>query len=479
MKHFRLALLLGSFWPACTDAQNFAGLAASRYAGIHQVYSNPALIAGSPYRVQLNLLAGNANIYNNYADWAGPYRLSRLVFGGVPDKYLNSDGGPAFEPEYFRENLNGKSKNITGWAEVRGPGALFDLGQGNSLAITTRMRAAVQGFGLSENLLSLIRQGFDLAALWNVTNVDNAFTVNGNAYGEIALTYAGTLSQQGPHVWKAGFTVKKLVGFYSAHIRNRGLSYRVVEDPDRPGRGLFVLDKMDLDFGYTDQEATRGGLNLRKFLGSKMPGSGWGADLGISYEYQPEEDGDYTLRLSASVLDLGAVRYEDKEQIRGYNVQRENRTIRQEEFDGITGSDELVRFIETKMELQPSEAKTRFTSGLPTALNLQADIRMGDMFYLGATYIRDLRAANAISMRQPTMLTVTPRWEFGKGLEIALPVHWIFQTLSPGVAVRLGPAFAGTDNLIGLFGSGSRIAPKGMDLYAGLTVPLGKPASRK
>lgn len=473
-KIFWFFLLLEA--PLVGSAQNFNGIAHSTSAGIHSVYTNPALIAGSKYKLHINLFAGNANIYNNYADWTGPYKLNRLIFGGIPDQYLRPDGRPALEPTYFRENIDGKPKNGTGWAEVRGPGILIGLGRNQSLAITSRARASVQAFGVSENLLSLVRQGFDFATLWNITNVDNKFSVNGNIYGELALTYGATMIEAGPHTLKGGVTAKKIVGFYSAHIRNRDLSYRVIEDPERPGKGLFVMDKFDADFGYTTQEPIQDGVGLRKFLGGKMPGSGWGFDLGFAYEYNADEDqsGRYNLRLSASIMDVGTVRYEDRNQIKGYTILRTNKTIRQEDFDNVKGSDELVKLIESRMELQPGEAKSSFVTGLPMALNTNADVRLSNELFVNVSYIKDLRTVNALSARQPTVFSVTPRWESESGMEIAVPLNWMFGTFSPGVSVRLGPVFAGTDNMVGLFSNGRRFSARGMDVYAGLSLPLFK-----
>lgn len=457
------------------QAQNFNGIAHSNAAGTNKVYTNPALIAGSPYKLHVNLFSGGANISNNYADWVGPYKLNRLVFGGIPKAYGNSDGSPALEPEYFRENLNGKPKDGTGWAEVRGPGVLIGLGRNHSIAITSRARASIQAFGVSENFLSLVRQGFDFATLWNITNVDNKFSLNGNIYGELAFTYAANLIEEGPHQLKGGVTVKKLVGFYSAHIRNRELTYRVIEDPERPGKGLFVMDRMDADFGYTTQESIKDGVGLRKFLGSKMPGSGWGFDVGMVYEFNPDYDEEpYRLRLSAALMDVGSIHYEDPSKIKGYTILRTNRTIQEEDFANIKGSDELVRLIESKMELQPNEAKTSFTSGLPMSLNTNADLRLNSSLYVTVSYIKDLRNVNVLSARQPTVFSVVPRIETESGLEVAVPLTWIFQTFSPGLSVRLGPVFAGTDNLIGLVSNSRRLAPKGMDVYAGLSIPLFK-----
>ncbi|MFT4032992.1 MAG: DUF5723 family protein [Siphonobacter sp.] len=469
-----------------THAQNFMGISQSNYAGTNSVYVNPALLADSRYKFYINLGAVNVNVFNNYAKWVGPYKLTRLFLGGIPKQYQNSDGSPALQPTYFKEILDGKTKNGTSSAEVRGPGVLFSVGNNHTFAVTTRARASLQAYGFSENMLSLIRQGLDLATLWNITNVDNRFSANGNAYGEVALSYASTLIDAGKHYLKGGITAKRLVGFYSAHIRNRELSYRVIEDPQNPGKGLLVLDKMDADFGYTLQNFTKDGLSPGKFLGHKMPGLGWGFDAGLVYEFRPivngyldektgkpdVESNKYKIRVSASLMDVGTIRYEDPALIKGYTINRSGKTIREDDFNDVKGSDELVRLIEDKLDLQASEAKNHFVSGLPMALNTNIDFRLGEEFCINVAYIRDLRSISSISMRQPTIFAITPRIESEVGIEIAVPLTWVYNTFSPGVSVKIGPVFAGTDNLIGLFGATKMMVPQGLDVYAGISVPI-------
>ncbi len=467
-------------------AQNFLGISTGNASGTHGMYLNPASIADSRHKVYVNLGAGLLHVDNNYARWNAPFSLFNAVLGRVPSTWKNKDGSVNFQPNNFREILDGKSKDGTVLAEFRGPSVLFTLGNYTVVALSTRVRATGQVTGANQEFLSLIRAGFNESNFWNVTNVDNRFNVNANLYGEIGASLGQVLtSLDSPHFLKAGFTAKYLSGFYSGHFINRGLNYRVSPDPNDPNRGLLLVEKLDAEFGYVQQTPLDGGFTLGKFLGSQVPGHGWGFDAGLIYEYRPwideyrtpsgrydvEED-KYRFRLGVALLDMGKIYYKGTNTVRGYSVQRTNKVVTEQDFNEVSGSDELVAVLEKKLDLKPSEAKTAFNVGLPTTLSLNMDWRLGHEFYLNVTYLKNLHGATDIAVRQPTVLAITPRLAAEGFLELSLPLLFINNAFSPGVALRVGPVFVGTDNLLGVFGSVKTLAPQGTDLYAGLVVPV-------
>ncbi len=478
---FLLAGLLSAGW---AQAQNFMGVAPTNYGGTHTLYLNPSAAADSRYRLYVNLGAVNFHLNNNYAQWVGPYKMTRLVTGRAPDEFRNSDGGVALEPQYFRERLDGKPKQGTAWSEVRGPSVLLNVGSKTGLALTTRLRAAVQVDGASERLLSLVRLGLDVPALWNVTNVDNRFNTNANVYTEVGGTLARTLVDGGRHFLKAGGTVKYLSGIYGAYVQNRGLSYRVIPTG---AEGRLLLENLDADFGYVDQVPLDNALRLGTLFGQGTPGQGWGFDLGLTYEFRPfvddyrydhdgqerldPEENKYTIRLGVALLDLGRIDYRDPALVRNYRVQRTNTDINLSDFEDVTGSDELLRTLEQTLDVQDSEVTTSFSTGLPTALSANADVRLGNEFYVNVTLLHNLRSARSISLRQPNVLAVTPRIEASE-LTVAVPMQIVNNQFTFGAALQLGPILVGTDNLIGLLGATKMLTPQGVDAYAGLSIPV-------
>lgn len=479
----RKLLLLLALVSIRAAAQNFLGISTSNASGTHGLYLNPASIADSRHKFYFNLGAANLHVNNNYARWNAPFSVFRAVTGNVPSAWKNGDGSVNFQPYNFRE-IDGNLKNGTLWTEFRGPSMLISLGNSTAVAFTTRLRAAGQVYGANREFVSLLRQGFNETTLWNVTNVDNRFNVNANIYGEIGGSLAQVLTPlDAVHFVKVGFTAKYLSGFYSGHFINRGLTYRVAPDPQNPNQGILLVEKLDAEFGYSTQTPLEGGFSIGKFLGSKIPGHGWGFDAGLVYEYRPwideytgggydKEEDKYRFRLGVALLDAGRIHYDDPTNVRGYTVLRTNRQFSEADFREVSGSDELVGVLEQKLDLKPSEAKTEFNVGLPTALSLNLDWRLGNEFYVNVAYLKDLHAANAIAMRQPTLLAVTPRLQAEGILELSVPLVFINGAFSPGVALRVGPVFVGSDNILGVFGSLKTLKPQGTDIYAGVAIPI-------
>lgn len=468
------------------------GVAPTNYGGTHSLYLNPSAAADSRYRVYVNLGAANFHFNNDYAQWVGPFKLTRLLTGSVPQEFRNSDGSVALQPQYFRERLDGQPKQGTAWTDVRGPSVLLNFGP-TGVALTTRLRAVGQVDGASERLLALVRLGLDVPALWNVTNVDNRFNTNANVYTEIGGTLARTLVDGGRHFLKAGGTVKYLSGIYGAYVHNRDLSYRVIPTGSE---GRLLLENLDAQFGYVGQASVDNSLRLGTLFGQGTPGQGWGFDVGMTYEFRPfvedyryphngrerldPEENKYTLRLGLALLDLGRITYQDPTVVRNYQVQRSGTNVALTAFDDVKGSDELLSTLVSTLDVQDSEITNSFSTGLPAALSANADVRLGNEFYVNVTLLRNLRGPDEISLRQPNVLAITPRIEASE-LTLAVPMQLINSHFTFGAALQLGPLLVGTDNLIGLLGATKTFTPQGVDAYAGLSIPIRarKPAAHR
>lgn len=107
------------------------------------------------------------------------------------------------------------------------------------------------------------------------------------------------------------------------------------------------------------------------------------------------------------------------------------------------------------LDIGPSDSKTTFQSGLPTALNLNVDYNIVSRFYVNATWIHSLRGKYAVSMHQPSLIAITPRLDT-KGLTLALPfsVYNNYSVFAVGGMLKVGPYFIGSDNIGGAFNIG-------------------------
>lgn len=466
------ALLLLAFLGTtmASSAQNMLGVSTSRYGGTNRIYINPALAADSPSKLYLNGFTANLHVNNNYVRYQAPYSLLRLLTGLVPTDYQRPDGSLDFSVDYTREKLDGKPKNGTLWGEVRGPSMLIQANRRGAFAITTRLRAAAQVTGASERLLSAVRAGLGNGGLFGIPGTDNQFAAMTNTYSELGLTYAGPIWEDEGRRLLLGVTGKALLGYNAQQFINRGLSYRITTDTDDLSSAYLEVNQLDATLAYTTFLQNRT-LTPRTLFSPSAPGRGVGFDIGLTYVSQYDADSP-ALRVGAALTDVGGLSYRgDKYE---YNNLDEN-PVRfvSSDFNNISGSVAIARVIQQRLSAGRNPDSNRFRAGLPTALNLTFDYALPQGMAVSITYLQDARSAQASAVHQPTLLAVTPRYDT-RWLTVAVPVAYLNRGLTAGASVRVGPAWLGTDNLLGLLGNTTvGIRPRGLDIYAGVAFGIG------
>jgi hypothetical protein len=468
----KYSLLLGTLFLTTTAAfaQNMLGISTSRYGGTNRLYINPSLAADSPTEVFLNIGTVNGHLDNNYVRYQAPFSLFQLITGSIPDQYRKPNGALDFSTNYTRENLDGNPKNGTLSGEVRGPAILKRVGERSAFAITTRFRAIAQVTNASQELLSAIRSSLNDGGIYGIPNRSNQFGVNTNTYAEVGVTYAGTLFEGDGNKLLLGATAKVLLGYNAQHLINRGLDYQIAIDPNNINSALLEVNRFDATLGYTTYLQNRG-LGLGTLFSPSAPGRGVGLDIGLTYISQYDSDSP-ALRLGAAVTDIGGLTYKG-EQYEYNSVQTNPIVFRSSDFDRIGNAGDLLDVIRSKFNANRAPDATRFQAGLPMSLNLTADYQLPDGAGISLTYLRDMRSNQATSVHQPTLLAVTPRYD-KRWLGFALPVAYLNRGLTVGASLRVGPAWLGTDNFLGLVGTSSNgIKPRGLDVYGGVAFGLG------
>lgn len=464
-----LGALLGT--SAASVAQNMLGISTSRYGGTNRLYVNPAFAAAAPQVIYLNGFVGNAHLNNNFLRYQAPFSLLRLLSGTVPDAYRRPDGSVAFEVDYTKELLDGKPKSGTLLGEIRGPAILMRTGTRGAIGITTRFRAVGQVTGASEGVLSSVRAGLGEGVLLGIPSTNNQFSANTNTYSELGLTYAGTVWEGEGRKLLMGATAKVLLGYNAQHLINRGLDYRIVADSINPNSAILEVTRLDATLGYTTFLQNRT-LGLRTLVSPSSPGRGVGLDIGFTYVSQYDTYSP-ALQLGFAVTDMGGLTYRGEEY--GYSNIGDNPVqFTSRDFNDLNGSVGIARRIQQKLTTGRSADRSSFRAGLPTSLNLTFDYQLPQGFGLNVTYMQDLRSAQATAIHQPTLLALTPRYET-RWLSMAVPLAYLNRGLTAGLSARIGPAWLGTDNLLGLLGnSGNGIRPRGLDVYGGIAFGIGR-----
>ncbi len=467
------------------QAQGWVGLSASNYAGTNALAVNPSSIADSRYRLYLNVIGGDVNLYNNYLKIDPPYGLLAVVRGKVASRYRDDQGRTIFRDTYLKEDLTGRSKFMTLSGEARLPTIQLALPHQQSVAFGSRVRLYVQANNVSENLTRINHFGLGRAddlGLANQLLKDNRFSANVNGWQEFDATYARVLTPNTTHFFKAGATVKYLVGLAGGYINNEGLGYVVYNSDSIQLRDRHVA------YGYTDYRyyARANDFKLANLYNKNRLGRGLGLDLGITYEFRPDHaqydyamDGatglpdqvqnKYRLRVGLAVVDLGRIKYQHQQYVSSSQL-TESATVQLGSLDTLSYRN-LDHVDALVAQLAGVESRTAtFKSSLPRTLNLTADYHLHRHTYVGALWSQSLLSRYAVGARTFSRFTLIPRFEKAK-VEVALPLSLgdDYRRFSVGAMVRIGPAFIGSDNLGGVLGLG-RVS--GYDLYAGVAFAL-------
>lgn len=467
--HKWLGPVLLSFYAIASPAQNFLGLSTSPNGGTHRTYLNPALGAETPHRFFINLGAANLHVDNNYVRYQAPFSVLTLFTGNVPAQYRRDNGNVLFEPDYTTEILDGKPKNATIWGELRGPALQMKLGEtAGVLTFSSRLRGVGQVTGASEQLLSALRSSLNSSALFSIPSRDNQFGVNTNAYSELAVSYANTLVDLDGIRLSGGLTLKYLRGYSAGTFVNQGLDYTLVAGTGVNGQPALVVSQVNADLAYTTFLQNRR-LTPRTLFSRNAPGNGFGVDIGLSLILQPA-DSESSLQLGLALTDLGGLTYTGEV----YDVNQRNVRFENSDFNTTNAGsfEQVATVIRNRLGILEDAAPSSFRVGLPTSLNLTADYQMNPRMGISAVYLQNMRGADDPSVRQPTLISVVPRFE-ARLVGVAVPLTYINRGVTIGLALKVGPVRLGSDNLPGLLGSRQNgVKPRGTDIYAGVMLGI-------
>lgn len=471
--------------------QQLLGISPSNYAGTNALHVNPAFVADNRFGVYLNLATADFFVNNNYIAYGAPYTFGKFVSNRVPDKYRSSRGRIIFTEDYIVEKLNGRNKRANVGTDLRGPSVLITLNDRHAVALTSRMRVGVNVLNASENVARLIRYGPLSQGLIPDDAQNLSLSLNTNAFAEFGLTYGRILYNDGDWFLKAGVSVKRVVGLFADFLIANDVNYRLVPDPNPTQRRRVVLiENINAQYGYTLASAYE---NFRPtpswIFGNQPAGSGWGADAGFVYEYRPNYKkyvyrqkgktkldpsfNKYKFRVSASLMDVGAIRYRNSAYVNRYDVERQNLIVDENRFLELKNVDGLHRAVDSTLALGANDRQSAFNSALPTSLQLNVDVLVRPHLYLNVAWVQNLKHHQRIGMAAQSVLAIVPRYET-KWAEISVPIALInqYSRLSVGLAARLGVLSLGTDHLGGLLNLGN---PRGINAYVGLHVPIYRP----
>lgn len=467
-------MLFSLLWLATgtASAQHMLGLAYSNYAGIHGLYLNPSTLADHRLAFSLHLSSAEVNFSNSLLWYDGDVSLFKLI-----------RGEQELEEDYFREVPHLRSKMFTASVDYRGPSVMLRLGAKSGLGLTTRVRGALHGNHIADSLARFLVNDQEALEAQAQASGDNQGNFQANLMAEVGLTYAHVVLDQGRHRIKTGITFKRAAGLYAAHLVSRDFRFVATETPSPtvPDSTEVVLDieSIDATYGYVSEDHVNN-LTAAQIprLWGRAPGTGWGVDIGFTYEYrQPAdqqrarkvtEDDRYRYRLGVSLTDLGGIRYDDPTAVDQATIAAKDKTLRLDDFDKAESTSDYGEMLKDALDIPDSDFQHAFITGLPAMLHVNLDYRFSRSFYVNAAVSHNLRGTYAVSMRQPSVAALIPRLET-KVFEIALPLSLYnnYRQFGVGAMLKLAGFYVGSDQLGGFFQAGKLY---GAHVYAGVSV---------
>jgi hypothetical protein len=421
-------------------AQSYIGHTMDNYAGVHAVVYNPANVYGSPYRSDINLVSASGYLGSDFIGLS----ISDLFSGGNFDFDSDAERYPSDNNHFFT--------NI----DMLGPSFMFNLGDKQSLAFTTRARGLFNLNNIEGNLYERISEGFDIGNDFDFDSRDLNATVH--VFSEIGVTYGREIVRTQDQFLKGGITLKYLMG----------------------AGGLFA-DSPELSGnfdGVTNQLTTQGSLSYGSTPGfdSNSPQfgevqGGFGADIGLVYEYrkrimdgqvQGKRAQQYKFKMALALTDIGSIDYKNSEN----TVYDANGDVNALEF----GTKSVEEVLEDNYTGNTVTGDQKIA--LPTALQIMGDYYIGRRWYVGLHTGLSLRGSDeGHSNSIVNTATLSPRWE-SKWFSVYSPLGLRqYGNLAWGLGLRMGPLTVGSGSILtNLISDNSKNA----DVYVGLKIPLYK-----
>ncbi len=488
MKNFKILLLFVFFSSSFgVYSQQYLGVHSSNYVGIMGADLQPASIVDNRFKVDINLFSMNTSVWQNakYFDTQNMPKWWRKSF--ETDTIWMQPDSTFYERNFFNvNNPNNKKRGAMMSTQIDILNFMFHINPKIAVGFSFKNRSNMSLTNLSSELMRLAESELEEEDLWHVSLEDNFLTMNTLVWNEYGINYAQVAYDKEAHFLKAGGRVKFLQGVAAAYMHTDAFKYELYNaDTSYNMQGRF-------SYGYSenfDQYIGGGDENQKFGLGDLFKSNsklGVGFDIGLVYEWRPkwqefkyDMDGEtnlwrrdmekYKLRIGASVVDIGGMKFEKGGYSRDFTVNETNTLYDLDIFNGVSTLEEFDSVIVNRFDVDPNDPGTFFMN-LPTSASLQIDYHIWNNFYINFTGVFNLTSKkNPHKVSVPTQLVLNPSYDY-KWAGIAVPVSYnSYSGFKAGLGARLGPITLGFADWNSLLAKGK---VRGTEFYFGLRLPI-------
>lgn len=485
-------LILGFIFCSANQskAQYWLGTNLSNQSATHAAYVNPAILGGVKNKIYINAAGFSFNIMNDYISWGAPFNVRDYFSGNVDQQYMDSTGNVPFRNEWLAQKLDGTNKNFYFETELRGPAIMYRLSKKSAITFGVRSRTGFNITNVSENLAKLAVNGVDSNINSNSkitvgSNLDNLrLRASALSYQEYALGFGKQFLEIRSLKIKFGATAKFLMGNAYLYSQGNNIDFTVNGDDS------IRINQADFQYGYSDLNKFQN-FSPNSLLPSLGGDYGFAWDAGAVVEYNPaagenlrNKSTSYLFKMGLSLLDMGRIKF--KNNVVNNRVQLRSPftfvpdSATEKAFEDGPFSDDAKDYADSLVQANFDVTKSsEAIYGLPSVLSVQLDYNVLKNFYVGAIWYQDIRGTDLkkLTLHRPSQITLIPRFE-SNWLEASLPINLggDYKVLQVGGYVRIGPVYAGSDNLKALITQENFY---GVNAYFGLAQGIGKNKKKK
>jgi len=437
---------------APAKAQTFPGLPQGRQAGIFSVLANPANLADSGKKWDVNLFAIHASAMNNNASFS------------------ISDFGKTFNSDDLLDQVTGNNTKPTSAlvsADILGPSFMVRLNPKSAVAIHSRVRALVSVKNADGALLNEIADEEENYPLSINTAGSQLAGVHG--WTEIGASYSRNVLLNSQYKVDAGLTLKLIGGAATGYASANNINGTLDNDLQSNDGSYLQNTTGNIHFGFA-------GVSFDDFDNEDLVSFGnigFGADLGASFTWYGNNatNKPYVFRAGLSLMDIGSIKYDaDANKNGSYNINiNGNERFYLDAFDDVA-LDEINNVFTNRPEyFTPSgtNADSHIKVSLPTRLLLDADYAVSHHFFVGFQGQFSLLKQDAAKPYNTAYyggFALTPRFVTG-AIGAALPISYnTLSKLNVGAALQLGPVVVGSGSILSALLGNSKQA----DAYFGI-----------
>lgn len=433
---FLLILVLG----LRIDAQLDFGEFNTPYAGVHALGFNPAEIADSRYKFQLNLFSLGLRASNNFVGASTSlFTLSPPILNDSTKKI------------YLPRNNNGKDKHAYAQTDIMLPSFMMSMGKKNkfAFAISTGIKVLVTANNVNERLANYMFDNKDTNNWKESTSKD--LMVNGSSWAYAGLTLGTKLIDNSKISLKMAITPKVNIGIVSSYAYSYNLKLEFANS-NTIKNANGILDNQISSPVYVGAKFKVDSLKYFENMG-------FGGDFGLIFEKKDKEVHTYEMdcrtdnvrkdinkyryRIGLSIIDYGYIQW------KGGRTPYRRIAIDENAFTSPVENSKFGKFPDLEKHVDNLETLTAngvtidtsrsdYFMWTPTKANFFFDLRIYKSIYLAANGTYGFVNNNfASSKTQNMQFSIVPRLE-GKlfGLYFPFNYNMLAEEINAGIGFR-------------------------------------------